>query len=77
MHTIAAMDKNSCALSVVAPCFNEEDGLEEFHRRTGLACQAAVGSNYEIVLVDDGSNDRSWEIMCDRAHPKPRSGLPA
>jgi glycosyltransferase involved in cell wall biosynthesis len=57
------MDKSSCAVSVVAPCFNEEDVLEEFHRRATLACHAAVGSEYEIVLVDDGSHDRTWEIM--------------
>jgi glycosyltransferase involved in cell wall biosynthesis len=64
LEEFAAMDISSCAVSVVAPCFNEEDGLEEFHRRTALACHAAVGSNYEIVLVDDGSHDRTWEIMC-------------
>ena len=67
------MDKSSCAVSVVAPCFNEEDGLEEFHRRTALACHAAVGSNYEIVLVDDGSRDRSWEIMCGLSAKNPHT----
>ena len=67
------MDKSSCAVSVVAPCFNEEDGLEEFHRRTALACHAAVGSNYEIVLVDDGSRDRSWEIMSGLATRNPQT----
>lgn len=51
------------ALSVVAPCFNEEEGLSEFCRRTTLACAAAVGQAYEIVLINDGSRDRTWEVM--------------
>ena len=51
------------ALSVVAPCFNEEEGLTEFWRRTTLACEAAVGQSYEIVLINDGSRDRTWGVM--------------
>ena len=73
LKDFAAMDKSSCAVSIVAPCFNEEDGLEEFHRRTALACHAAVGSDYEIVLVDDGSHDRSWEIMCGHLQQNPQT----
>ena len=67
------MDKRSCAVSVVAPCFNEEEVLEAFHRRTVLACHVAVGCSYEIVLVDDGSRDRSWEIMCGLATRNPQT----
>ena len=47
-------------LSVVAPCFDEEDSLPEFHRRVSAV---ARGRSYEIVLVDDGSRDRTWEVM--------------
>jgi polyisoprenyl-phosphate glycosyltransferase len=32
-------------LSIVAPCYNEEGGLEEFHRRMTAAAQATVGSD--------------------------------
>ena len=73
LEAVAVMDKRSCVVSVVAPCFNEEDVLEEFHRRAALACSAAVGSNYEIVLVDDGSRDRSWEIMRGLATRNPQT----
>jgi len=52
-------------LSVVAPCFNEENGLEEFHRRVSAAAQDAVGADYEIILLNDGSSDRTWSIMAD------------
>lgn len=49
-------------LSVVAPCYNEEEGLNEFCRRVGPVCEA-VGLPYEIVLVNDGSTDQTWERM--------------
>ena len=48
------------AVSIVAPCFNEEYSLPEFHRRAMAACRAACGEHYEIVLVDDGSRDGTW-----------------
>ena len=52
-------------LSVVAPCFNEEAGLAFFHDRLSAACVAALGSthDWEIVLVNDGSRDRTLEVM--------------
>jgi glycosyltransferase involved in cell wall biosynthesis len=58
-------------LSVVAPCFNEADGLAELHRRVTAACAEAVGDAYEIVLVDDGSRDATPLILADLAHRDP------
>jgi len=60
------MDKFS--LSVVVPCYNEEEGLHELHRRVSSVCHDCVGDNYELVLVNDGSSDASWTIMCDLAN---------
>lgn len=54
------------ALSVVAPCYNEEDVLPEFVRRIGHVLDGLGGAS-EIVLVDDGSSDRTWEIMAKAA----------
>jgi glycosyltransferase involved in cell wall biosynthesis len=51
------------ALSIVVPCFNEEACLPELHRRLGDAARAAVGEDYELVLVNDGSRDGSWSVM--------------
>ena len=50
------------SISVVAPAYNEQEVIEEFHRRvthvlSGLDCE------YEIVLVNDGSKDRTLELM--------------
>jgi dolichol-phosphate mannosyltransferase len=50
-------------LSIVAPCFNEEACLPEFHRQASDAARAAVGEDYEIVLVNDGSRDRTLAMM--------------
>ena len=51
------------ALSIVVPCFNEEACLAVLHERLTSAAREAVGQNYEIVLVNDGSRDGSWAIM--------------
>src|SRR5207237_2722053 len=51
-------------LSVVIAVYNEEEVLEELYRRLTAALQA-IGRSYEIILVDDGSRDRSLEILLD------------
>src|SRR5690348_16067735 len=54
------------ALSVAIPCYNEAEGLPELLRRVTAACSASVGNDYQIVLVNDGSRDATWEVI--RAH---------
>ena len=55
-------------LSVVIPCYNEEDGMRELHRRVTEVCLATVGTSYELVLVNDGSRDNTWKIMGELSH---------
>jgi len=55
-------DTPAIVLSVVIPVYNEEDSLDELVRR-GLAACETVGVTYEIILVDDGSRDRSREMI--------------
>jgi polyisoprenyl-phosphate glycosyltransferase len=52
----------SVALSVVVPCYNEQECLRQMHRRVSEVC-AALGVTYEIVLVDDGSTDATWPLI--------------
>jgi glycosyltransferase involved in cell wall biosynthesis len=52
-------------LSVVTPCYNEEGNLGELYRRVTDACRTAVGNDYEIVLIDDGSADATRSIIRD------------
>lgn len=60
------MTAHQPSLSVVAPCFNEEQVLTEFLRRASSACDA-TGLSYEIVLVDDGSRDHTWPFIARAA----------
>ncbi len=50
-------------LSVTIPCYNEEAGLGELHRRVTAACREVIGEDYEIILVNDGSRDGTWEAI--------------
>jgi len=54
------------ALSIVVPCFNDEEILPQTLLRLHAAAQA-TGLSYEIVLVDDGSAGRTWEIIAGEA----------
>ena len=59
------------ALSVVVPCYNEALGIDELHRRTTAACLATSGPDYELVLVDDGSSDATWQHIARLARHDP------
>lgn len=48
-------------LSVVVPCFNESEVLEEFVARTSATC-ISIGCDYEIVIVNDGSTDTTLAV---------------
>ncbi len=50
------------SLSVVVPVFNEEANLPELLPRLAAAL-GTIGKSYEVVLVNDGSRDRSLEIL--------------
>jgi len=50
-------------LSIVVPCFDEAVGLPELVRRCSASASSVVGDSYEIILVDDGSTDSSWQVM--------------
>jgi len=59
------------ALSVVAPCYNEEETLPVFVRRMIDACRAVAGDSFELLLVNDGSRDRTWPLIQQLAAQNP------
>jgi dolichol-phosphate mannosyltransferase len=60
-------------LSVVAPLYNEEGNVAELVRRLRAAADAAPGIDaYEIILVDDGSTDRTVDLLRAHAAADPR-----
>ncbi len=50
------------AVSVILPVMNERENLEPLHARLTAALKP-LGRDYEIVFVDDGSTDGSWDVM--------------
>lgn len=55
-------------LSIVVPGLNEAESLPELAKRIHAAL---VGQAYEIIFVDDGSTDRSWEVITGLAKESP------
>jgi len=54
------------AFSVVVPCYNEEESFPELYRRL-TDVGTSLGTRYELVFVNDGSSDRTWELIADTA----------
>ncbi len=57
-------------LIMVVPCYNEEPVLEETAKRLDEKYKALIDKHYitndsKIMFVDDGSKDRTWEIITD------------
>ncbi len=56
-------------LYLVIPCYNEEEALPETARRLRdklhrLVEAGAIAADSRILLVNDGSTDRTWELIC-------------
>jgi len=49
-------------LSVVVPCHNEEECINEFHRRMRLVLDE-LGKTFEVIYINDGSSDRTAENL--------------
>lgn len=61
-------------ISVVVPIFNEEDNVNLLHARLTEAL-AALARSYEVVYVDDGSTDSSFERLRTAAASDPRARI--
>lgn len=58
-------------LSVVVPAYDEEEVIEESHRRLYSICSAVCAGDFEIIYVDDGSRDRTWPMLAQLADQVP------
>lgn len=58
-------------LSVVIPLFNEAEALQELHQKISAALQE-LRRRAEIIFIDDGSGDRSFEILAELQRRDPR-----
>jgi glycosyltransferase involved in cell wall biosynthesis len=56
-------------LSFVIPLFNEKDTLDILYKEI---LQNLAGNDYEIIFIDDGSNDGSYEVLAKLAAADPK-----
>jgi polyisoprenyl-phosphate glycosyltransferase len=64
--------ENPIVLSIVIPCYNEEEVLPETAKQLGalldsMVAEKLVHPDSHLCLVDDGSKDRTWPIIQDLA----------
>ena len=57
-------------LSIVIPLLNESESLDELHQWISISLKAHH-YQYEIIFIDDGSSDNSWEIISQLAKKYP------
>ncbi len=55
-------DLSRMSVSVVIPVFNAEPNLPELHRQL-IAAMVALVERFEVILVEDCSRDRSWDVV--------------
>ena len=67
---IHSIDARPGGISVVVPVYRSEPILPELVQRLGNAL-ARLTSNYELILVNDSSPDRSWDVICRLADRNP------
>lgn len=61
----------SVNLSIVVPLYNEEESIEKLLDRI-LEAGKALDLHYEIIFVDDGSKDKTWETIARLKKAEPR-----
>jgi glycosyltransferase involved in cell wall biosynthesis len=64
----------SLGVSVVIPVYNEEGSVGELARQL-VAVLSAMGTTWEVIFIDDGSRDRTAEILREANRQEPRVKL--
>src|SRR5690242_14779509 len=58
-------------ISIVIPVFNEKESLAILHGEIEQTAQQHA-LDYEVIFIDDGSRDGSWDVIADLAKKSPR-----
>ena len=64
------MTNSAIQISVVIPLFNEEESLPELSEWIARV-MTENNFTYEVLFIDDGSKDRSWEVICELSLKNP------
>ena len=51
-------------LSIVVPVYNEEENVRPLYEKISTVCNA-IGLTYEVLFVDDGSQDNTYEVLSE------------
>jgi len=57
--------------SIVAPIYNEEGNIQKLYDRVSQVMDS-TGESWELVTVNDGSRDKSFELLSTLSHKDPR-----
>jgi glycosyltransferase involved in cell wall biosynthesis len=57
-------------LSIIIPLLNEQESLPELHQWI-VKVMTAQNYTYEVIFIDDGSTDNSWDIIADLSKSNP------
>lgn len=57
------MDKTRKLISIVTPCYNEEENVEELYLRVKKVVSAIPGYDYEHIFIDNASHDKTVDIL--------------
>jgi glycosyltransferase involved in cell wall biosynthesis len=57
-------ETENLSLTFVIPVFNEEATLEPLYRKIVEVVDSMASTIYEIIFIDDGSTDNSWQQIC-------------
>ena len=50
-------------ISIIVPCYNEEEVIKDFYTEVARVFEELKNYKYELVFVNDGSNDKTLEIL--------------
>lgn len=50
-------------ISIIVPAYEEAENLQLLHRRIAEAMQTVPDLRFELILVDDGSRDETWDVI--------------
>lgn len=57
------MHKDMKKITILVPCYNEEEVVEEFYNRTSCVIKQIKAYDFEILFVNDGSIDKTVDIL--------------
>jgi glycosyltransferase involved in cell wall biosynthesis len=57
-----ALGPDAPVLSILVPCYNEQDSVSACHQRLTTA-MLALGLSYELIFIDDGSRDNTLAVL--------------